>query len=155
MPVPEYPSPVCNRLKGIDRHIAITDVRHAVVYRRIECAATVWRKPLERRSIEKDRGTPKGALVSFAAIFFSEWGDVGQITAATMAARFGDPLLVWVGAVAAMVTKGALAASGSDSGSSRAFRRKWCATPVSARYWCWECFPYWRPLPRVTPELHL
>jgi len=50
-------------------------------------------------------------MVSFAAIFFSEWGDVGQITAATMAARFGSPLLVWIGAVGAMVTKGALAAS--------------------------------------------
>jgi putative Ca2+/H+ antiporter (TMEM165/GDT1 family) len=50
-------------------------------------------------------------MVSFAAIFFSEWGDVGQITAATMAARFGSPLLVWIGAVAAMTTKGALAAS--------------------------------------------
>jgi putative Ca2+/H+ antiporter (TMEM165/GDT1 family) len=50
-------------------------------------------------------------MVSFAAIFFSEWGDVGQITAATMAARFGAPLLVWAGAVAAMITKGALAAS--------------------------------------------
>jgi putative Ca2+/H+ antiporter (TMEM165/GDT1 family) len=50
-------------------------------------------------------------MVSFAAIFFSEWGDVGQITAATMAARFGAPLLVWLGAVSAMATKGALAAS--------------------------------------------
>jgi putative Ca2+/H+ antiporter (TMEM165/GDT1 family) len=50
-------------------------------------------------------------MVSFAAIFFSEWGDVGQITAAAMAARFGSPVLVWIGAVAAMVTKGALAAS--------------------------------------------
>ena len=50
-------------------------------------------------------------MVSVAAIFFSEWGDVGQITAATMAARFGAPLLVWAGAVAAMVTKRALAAS--------------------------------------------
>jgi putative Ca2+/H+ antiporter (TMEM165/GDT1 family) len=28
-----------------------------------------------------------------------------------MAARFGAPVLVWIGAVAAMVTKGALAAS--------------------------------------------
>ena len=51
------------------------------------------------------------AMVSFAAIFFSEWGDVGQITAATMAAKFGAPLMVWIGAVAAMFTKGALAAS--------------------------------------------
>jgi putative Ca2+/H+ antiporter (TMEM165/GDT1 family) len=77
----------------------------------IGVAITLWRKPVERTSFEKDRRTSRGALVSFAAIFFSEWGDVGQITAATMAARFGAPYLVWAGAVLAMVTKGALAAS--------------------------------------------
>jgi putative Ca2+/H+ antiporter (TMEM165/GDT1 family) len=77
----------------------------------IGVAITLWRKPLERTPSEKDRRASGGALVSFAAIFFSEWGDVGQITAATMAARFGAPLLVWAGAVGAMVTKGALAAS--------------------------------------------
>ena len=54
----------------------------------------------------------RAALVSFAAIFFSEWGDVGQITAANMAAQYGGwPWSVWLGAVGAMVTKGALAAS--------------------------------------------
>src|SRR5580658_7162344 len=78
----------------------------------IGVAITLWRKPLERTpSEQKDQRASRGALVSFAAIFFSEWGDVGQITAATMAARFGAPMLVWAGAVAAMVTKGALAAS--------------------------------------------
>src|SRR5207244_1833986 len=51
----------------------------------------------------------KAAMVSFAAIFFSEWGDVGQITAATLAAKYRMPLVVWVGAVSAMVTKGTLA----------------------------------------------
>jgi putative Ca2+/H+ antiporter (TMEM165/GDT1 family) len=77
----------------------------------IGVAITLWRKPLERSPVEKERHASGAALISFAAIFFSEWGDVGQITAATMAARFGAPLLVWAGAVAAMVTKGALAAS--------------------------------------------
>ncbi|HEY1758547.1 MAG TPA: TMEM165/GDT1 family protein [Bryobacteraceae bacterium] len=77
----------------------------------IGVAITLWRKPLERSPEEKERRASRAALISFAAIFFSEWGDVGQITAATMAARFGAPVLVWVGAVAAMVTKGALAAS--------------------------------------------
>jgi Ca2+/H+ antiporter, TMEM165/GDT1 family len=77
----------------------------------IGVAITLWRKPLERASLEKDGRASRAAAVSFAAVFFSEWGDVGQITAATMAARFGAPLLVWAGAVAAMVTKGALAAS--------------------------------------------
>jgi putative Ca2+/H+ antiporter (TMEM165/GDT1 family) len=76
----------------------------------IGIAITLWRKPVER-NVEKDNRASRAAMVSFAAIFFSEWGDVGQITAATMAARFGAPLLVWCGAVAAMATKGALAAS--------------------------------------------
>ena len=55
-------------------------------------------------------------LVAFAAIFFSEWGDVGQVTAAAMSAKFVAPaaptttgLVVWLGAVTAMVTKGVLA----------------------------------------------
>src|SRR5215813_1878959 len=73
-------------------------------------AFTLWRKP-DKREVRKDYPDSRAAMVSFAAIFFSEWGDVGQITAATMSAKFGAPLLVWIGAVAAMVTKGALAAS--------------------------------------------
>jgi Ca2+/H+ antiporter, TMEM165/GDT1 family len=77
----------------------------------IAVAFIIWRKPDVREPKAKDSAVFKGALVAFAAIFFSEWGDVGQITAATMAARFGAPLLVWIGAVSAMVTKGALAAS--------------------------------------------
>ena len=77
----------------------------------IGIAITLWRKPVERSPAELERKATKAAMVSFAAIFFSEWGDVGQVTTATMAARFGAPLLVWIGAVAAMVTKGALAAS--------------------------------------------
>jgi putative Ca2+/H+ antiporter (TMEM165/GDT1 family) len=70
----------------------------------------LWRKP-EKKGEKKEYPASRAVMVSFAAIFFSEWGDVGQITAATMAARFGSPLLVWIGAVSAMVTKGALAAS--------------------------------------------
>lgn len=76
----------------------------------IGVAIVVWRKD-ERRSQMKDVPHHKAAMVSFAAIFFSEWGDVGQITAATMAAKFHVPLMVWLGAVSAMVTKGILAAS--------------------------------------------
>ena len=75
-------------------------------------AYALWRKPDRREPRKKDDyPVSRAALISFAAIFFSEWGDVGQITAATMAARFGAPLLVWIGAVSAMATKGALAAS--------------------------------------------
>ena len=76
----------------------------------IGVAIAVWRKD-ERRAAQKEVSAPKAAMVSFAAIFFSEWGDVGQITAAAMSAKYHVPLVVWIGAVAAMVTKGILAAS--------------------------------------------
>ncbi len=76
----------------------------------IGVAVAVWRKD-ERRSAQKEISAPKAAIVSFAAIFFSEWGDVGQITAAAMAAKYHVAPVVWAGAVAAMVTKGILAAS--------------------------------------------
>ena len=84
-------------------------------------ALAVWRKPDMRLPKAKDQTMWSGAAVAFAAIFLSEWGDVGQVTAAGMAAKYvwsaqsstsalwQAALLVWIGAVAAMVTKGALA----------------------------------------------
>ena len=82
----------------------------------------VWRKPDQRRPKEKDARILQGAAVAFATIFFSEWGDVGMVMAGTMAAKYvwsaragAGPdvvhmgLVVWLGAVAAMVTKGGLA----------------------------------------------
>lgn len=74
-------------------------------------AIALWRKPVTPVEPKADRLASKAIMISFAAIFFSEWGDVGQVTAASMAARFGSPFVVWMGAVGAMVTKGALAAS--------------------------------------------
>jgi putative Ca2+/H+ antiporter (TMEM165/GDT1 family) len=73
-------------------------------------AFTLWRKSDEPRDQRKDHTARKAAMVSFAAIFLSEWGDVGQVTAATLAARYRVPFIVWLGAVGAMITKGALAA---------------------------------------------
>ena len=74
-------------------------------------AVALWRKPDRPRESEEKHRASKAAVVSFAAIFFSEWGDVGQITAATLTAKYHMPFVVWVGAVGAMVTKGVLAAS--------------------------------------------
>src|SRR5262245_22740854 len=84
----------------------------------IGVAYTLWRKPDVRAPKAKDSTVMRGAAVAFAAIFFSEWGDVGMITAAAMAAKFltgasaklSIGVVVWLGAVSAMVTKGALAA---------------------------------------------
>jgi len=72
-------------------------------------AVVLWRKKDKREVTPRNYPAYQAAMVAFAAIFFSEWGDVGQVTAATMAARFNSPLAVWLGAVAAMVTKGTLA----------------------------------------------
>jgi putative Ca2+/H+ antiporter (TMEM165/GDT1 family) len=86
-------------------------------------AWTLWKKPVAPAGTVDDHTTGRAAAVSFAAIFFSEWGDVGQITAATMAARFASPLVVWLGAVGAMVTKGILAAS-LGAGLRRGIQRR-------------------------------
>jgi Ca2+/H+ antiporter, TMEM165/GDT1 family len=74
-------------------------------------AYALWRKPTTESESKKEHPASKAAMVSFAAIFFSEWGDVGQITAAALSAKYAAPLVVWLGAVSAMATKGALAAS--------------------------------------------
>jgi putative Ca2+/H+ antiporter (TMEM165/GDT1 family) len=51
-----------------------------------------------------------GVVTAFCAIFFTEWADFGQITAATLAARFHAPVAVWSGATLALATKAVLAA---------------------------------------------
>ena len=101
----------------------------------IGVAITLWRKPDVRPEKAKDKAILSGMMVAFAAIFFSERGDVGMITAAAMAAKFVSSaaarmqtaIVVWLGAVAAMVTKGILAAS------LGAAVRTWIASRVSAR----------------------
>jgi putative Ca2+/H+ antiporter (TMEM165/GDT1 family) len=80
----------------------------------IAVAVILWRKPVEAPAAAPAAaasGVARGALVTFMTIVLSEWADVGMITAATMAARNPGVLpMVWLGAVAAMVTKGVLAA---------------------------------------------
>ena len=111
----------------------------------IGVAFTVWRKPDIRRPKAKDSTVFSGASVAFLAIFLSEWGDVGQVTAAGMAAKYvwsaratastgtlwKTALLVWIGAVAAMVTKGALA------GLLGASVQRWVANRVEPRVVRW------------------
>jgi putative Ca2+/H+ antiporter (TMEM165/GDT1 family) len=85
-------------------------------------ALTLWRKSDVRQPKAKDTRILQGSMVAFATIFFSEWFDVGMQAAGTMAVTFvwsanrpseidvkTAAAIVWLGAVAAMVTKGALA----------------------------------------------
>lgn len=75
----------------------------------LSIAFVLWRKSDKPRESKDEHRAHKAAMISFAAIFFSEWGDVGQVTAATMAAKYHVAIVVWLGAVSAMITKGALA----------------------------------------------
>jgi Ca2+/H+ antiporter, TMEM165/GDT1 family len=49
---------------------------------------------------------------SFAVVFIGEWGDVTQITTANFVARYNNPLIVGVAAMAALWTVSALAVFG-------------------------------------------
>ena len=51
----------------------------------------------------------RAALICFASVFFSEWGDPGQIAAAALAAKAHSWIAPWLGGTLAMVTKGVLA----------------------------------------------
>jgi len=91
----------------------------------IGVSITLWRKPDVRAPKDKDTRILQGTMVAFTTIFFSEWGDVGMVMAGTMAAKFvwtaraapavasagvlSTAIVVWLGAVLAMVTKGGLA----------------------------------------------
>jgi putative Ca2+/H+ antiporter (TMEM165/GDT1 family) len=76
----------------------------------LSVAIVLWRKPDRKSETKREHTHRKAAMISFAAIFFSEWGDVGQVTAATLTAKYHTALIVWLGAVCAMITKGVLAA---------------------------------------------
>jgi putative Ca2+/H+ antiporter (TMEM165/GDT1 family) len=47
--------------------------------------------------------------VAFASLFFTEWGDPGQIAAAAMTLQFGLPVATWLGGTLAMTTKAVFA----------------------------------------------
>ena len=106
----------------------------------IGVAIAMFRKPDVRTPKEKDGRILQGATAAFLTIFLSEWGDKGMIAAGTFAASFvasadtmgmtrgSVSLLVWLGAVGAMVTKGGLAVTLGHA------VRNWIATRVQPRY---------------------
>jgi Ca2+/H+ antiporter, TMEM165/GDT1 family len=56
-----------------------------------------------------DRRPLRVALASFGVVFLGEWGDITQITTANLAARYGDPVSVGIGAALALWSVAALA----------------------------------------------
>jgi putative Ca2+/H+ antiporter (TMEM165/GDT1 family) len=100
-------------------------------------AIAMWRVPDIRTPKEKDERILRGAVIAFATIFFSEWGDKGMISAGVWSAAFVSTadarhlvqseviILCWIAAVTAMVTKGTMAITLGAS------VRKWIAEHIS------------------------
>lgn len=59
----------------------------------------------DREHHTKDDRPVGGIASAFMAIFFTEWGDPGQLAAAAWAARTAAPSAVWAGATSAMLLK--------------------------------------------------
>jgi putative Ca2+/H+ antiporter (TMEM165/GDT1 family) len=74
-------------------------------------ALVIWFKRSSNPATEREYKShvPKAILIPFAAILFSEWGDIGQIMAATLTARYQAPVVIFLAATLALATKGLLA----------------------------------------------
>ena len=82
--------------------------------------------PTEEEASETDvvdaaveRGHARAFTVSFLVLLAAEWGDLSQLTTATLAARFDAPVEVWLGSWLALSFVGALAVLGGRWMSSR------------------------------------
>ncbi len=80
-------------------------------------AVLLWREA--RQGAEDEEATVqarentsflRAAAVSFGVLFAAEWGDLSQLATAGLAARFGEPLSVFVGSWAALLVIAGLAA---------------------------------------------
>jgi putative Ca2+/H+ antiporter (TMEM165/GDT1 family) len=58
-----------------------------------------------------DAGPRKAVLGSFAVVALAEWGDLTQLATAGLAARSDAPLSIWIGALAALASVAAIAAT--------------------------------------------
>jgi putative Ca2+/H+ antiporter (TMEM165/GDT1 family) len=74
-------------------------------------ATLIWFEEKDERPDERsvDVHWSRAALVSFGSLFFTEWGDPGQISAAALVLKSHSPWAVWLGGTCAMITKGVLA----------------------------------------------
>jgi Ca2+/H+ antiporter, TMEM165/GDT1 family len=79
-------------------------------------AALLWRSANEGPANADDVAEGKEAhsflkvaAISFGVLFAAEWGDLSQLATAGLAARLDDPVSVFVGAWAALLTVSALA----------------------------------------------
>lgn len=71
----------------------------------------IWFKEPGAVAYEPPAGgyTIRAVVVCFASLFFTEWGDPGQITAAALTAQTQSAWAPWLGGTLALMTKGGLA----------------------------------------------
>lgn len=87
---------------------ALTAAVSAVTF--LALAIWLWREPAaEAAPGSPSPGGAHAMLAALGAVLATEWGDAGQLTAALLVARGGDPGVVWLGATLALATKAALA----------------------------------------------
>jgi Ca2+/H+ antiporter, TMEM165/GDT1 family len=78
-------------------------------------AILLWRSASSGPEDEEIAATPahpsflRAAAISFGVLFAAEWGDLSQLATAGLAARTEDPVSVFIGAWAALLTVSALA----------------------------------------------
>jgi putative Ca2+/H+ antiporter (TMEM165/GDT1 family) len=78
-------------------------------------AVILWRSATSGPEDEELAETPahpsfvKAATISFGVLFAAEWGDLSQLATAGLAARYDEPLSVFVGAWAALLVVSGLA----------------------------------------------
>ena len=75
----------------------------------LSIAFVLWRKSDRPSRVQRGTSRAQSRHGLVRSDLLSEWGDVGQVTAATLAAKYHLAVIVWLGAVTAMITKGALA----------------------------------------------
>jgi putative Ca2+/H+ antiporter (TMEM165/GDT1 family) len=90
-------------------HSHWTDLLSAVAF--FFSALFIWFKEPKPRPTEHPAETRwwQPAAISFASLFFTEWGDPGQIAVAALTMKFHSPVASWLGGALAMATKGGLA----------------------------------------------
>ena len=78
-------------------------------------AVILWRSATSGPEDEELAATPehptflKAAAVSFGVLFAAEWGDLSQLATAGLAARYNEPVSVFIGAWAALLVVSGLA----------------------------------------------
>jgi len=72
-------------------------------------ALFIWFEEHEPGSGSVSHRWSRAAVVSFATLFFTEWGDPGQIATAALTMQSRSALATWLGGTLAMMTKGGLA----------------------------------------------